>query len=179
MTSSLVQIKQLAHRLESTSSAERIEALGELQSLARSDPATVGEAALLKAFKILREHSNPEEYAEALDLTSRLISCSDKAAARGNSSIILSDARNVELLLELLEHEDMTVGVMTSQILTELHVADGNLLEVRIQDCPDGKELHHPASLGFKLSTREQKLETHEVRKCCNPHLLFAPKLLR
>lgn len=134
----VVQVKQLAHRLESTSSAERIEALGELQSLARSDPATVGEHALQKGFKILREHSNPEEYAEALDLTSRLIGCHDKNAARNNSQIILSDAGNVELLLELLEHEDMTVGVMASQILTELHVADGNQLEARIQDCPDG-----------------------------------------
>eukprot|EP00981_Chlorochromonas_danica_P004341 scaffold867_cov176-Ochromonas_danica.AAC.28 len=138
MTSNIIQIKQLAHRLESTSSNERLEALSELQSLSRNDPINVGEQALLKAFKILREQSNPEEYCEALDLTSRLISCSDKTAARRNSDLILSDGGNVELLLELLEHSDLTVGVMTSQILTELHVSDGVQLEQRIQDCPDG-----------------------------------------
>lgn len=141
---SVVQIKQLAHRLESTASAERIEALGELQSLARSDPGTVGEIALLKGFKILREQSNPEEFAEVLDLTARLISCNDKSVARANSTIILSDAGTMELLLELLEHADLTVAVMTSQILTELHEADGALLEARIQECPDGEPLIAP-----------------------------------
>ncbi len=139
MSSALLQIKQLAHRLESTSSPERIEALQELQSLARSEPASVGEHALSKCFKILREQSNPEEYAEALDLASRLINCRDRNAARNNTSIILSDSGNVELLLELLEHEDLTVSVMTSQILTELHTADSVSLEARIQECPDGK----------------------------------------
>ena len=44
----------------------------------------------------------------------------------------------VELLMDLLEHEDLTVGVMASQIMTELHSLDGPLLESQIQKCPDG-----------------------------------------
>lgn len=139
MSNVILQIKQLAHRLESTVSSERVEALQELQTLGRSDPASVGDIALASGFKILREHGNPEEYTEALDLTSRLISCSDKTVARKNSSIILADARNIELLLELLEHEDLTVGVMTSQVLTEIYAANRESLEAAIQQCPDGK----------------------------------------
>ena len=40
--------------------------------------------------------------------------------------------------LDLLEHEDLTVGVMTSQILTEVHAIDPMKLEECIQDCPAG-----------------------------------------
>jgi hypothetical protein len=43
-----------------------------------------------------------------------------------------------DLLLELLGHEDMTVGVMASQILMELHMRAGTALERAIQQCPDG-----------------------------------------
>lgn len=39
---------------------------------------------------------------------------------------------------DLLEHEDLTVGVMTSQILTEVHAIDPMKLEECIQDCPAG-----------------------------------------
>lgn len=45
----------------------------------------------------------------------------------------------MDLLLDLLEHEDLTVGVMTSQILTAIHAIDGSILEKQIQDCPAGK----------------------------------------
>lgn len=43
-----------------------------------------------------------------------------------------------DLLLELLGHEDMTVGVMASQILMELHTRAGTALENAIQQCPEG-----------------------------------------
>lgn len=134
-----LQMKQLAHRLESASSSDRIDALQELQSLARNAPDLVGEYALKKTFDLLREQSSAEEYAEALDLTSKLIKCRDKKIALANTKIILEDVGNVELLLDLLEHNDLTVGVMTSQILTELHGNDGASLEACIQACPDGK----------------------------------------
>lgn len=139
MASSSLQVKQLAHRLESASSADRIEALQELQTLSRTSPDVVGEYALRKTFDLLREQSSAEEYAEALDLTSKLIKCRDKKIALANTKIILEDTSNVELLLDLLEHSDLTVGVMTSQILTELHGNDGSTLESQIQQCPDGK----------------------------------------
>ncbi len=134
-----LQVKQLAHRLESASSTDRIEALQELQTLSRTSPDVVGEYALRKTFDLLREQSSAEEYAEALDLTSKLIKCRDKKIALANTKIILEDTSNVELLLDLLEHSDLTVGVMTSQILTELHGNDGSTLESQIQQCPDGK----------------------------------------
>ena len=134
-----VTIKQLAYRLESSSSNERIDALQELQSLARSAPDLVGDIALRKTFDLLREQSSAEEYSEALDLTSRLVKCRDKNIALANTRTLLSDTNNVELLLDLLEHSDLTVGVMTSQILTELHANDGPALEAQIQQCPDGK----------------------------------------
>ncbi len=139
MASSSLQVKQLAHRLESASSTDRIEALQELQTLSRTSPDVVGEYALRKTFDLLREQSSAEEYAEALDLTSKLIKCRDKKIALANTKIILEDTSNVELLLDLLEHSDLTVGVMTSQILTELHGNDGSTLESQIQQCPDGK----------------------------------------
>ena len=40
--------------------------------------------------------------------------------------------------LDLLEHEDFTVGLMTSQILTEVHAIDPLRLEECIQECPAG-----------------------------------------
>ena len=39
---------------------------------------------------------------------------------------------------DLLEHEDLTVGVMASQILTEIHAIDALKLENCIQNCPAG-----------------------------------------
>jgi len=137
-TNNTLAIKQLAHRLESASSNDRIEALQELQSLARSSPDLVGDIALQKAFELLREQSSSEEYCEALDLTYRLLKCKDKETAKANTKILLSDIANVDLLLDLLEHSDLTVGVMTSQILTELHSNAGSALEEQIHNCPDG-----------------------------------------
>lgn len=133
----IVAVKQLAHRLESASSSERVEALSELQSLARTSPDVVGEIALLKTLNLLKDQSSPEEYCEALDLILRLIKCRNKDVSKINTILILDDPANVELLLELLEHSDLTVGVMTSQILTELHANEGKILEQQIQQCPD------------------------------------------
>lgn len=42
------------------------------------------------------------------------------------------------LVSDLLEHEDLTVGVMASQILTEIHAIDALKLENCIQNCPAG-----------------------------------------
>jgi hypothetical protein len=44
----------------------------------------------------------------------------------------------VELLLDLLEHSDPVVGVMTSEILTSIHSVAGSSLELAIQECPAG-----------------------------------------
>ena len=160
-------IKQLAHRLESASSSERIDALQELQSLARTSPDLVGEIALKKTFDLLREQSSAEEYSEALDLTSRLVKCRDKAIALANTRTVLSDTSNVEMLLELLEHEDLTVGVMTSQILTELHANDGSTLEAQIQQCPEGNYHLYSLQLKFNLDScfcRNDKIDSKTAR---------------
>lgn len=136
---STVSIKQLVSRLESSVSAERIEALQELQTASRTSPDSVGEIALRNVFDLLRSQSSSEEYSEVLDLTSRLIKTRDRDAALKNAQRILSEEGNVELLLDLLEHSDLMVGVMTSEILTELHTNDREGLESQIQHCPDGK----------------------------------------
>lgn len=138
MSTQAVTVKQIASRLENATSLERIDALQELQSIAKQSPEIVGEHSLNKVLDFLKEQGSSEEYQEALDLIYRLVKCRDKVAAQKNTAIVLGDARSVELLLELLEHEDLMVGVMTSQILTEIHANDGATLESQIQMCPDG-----------------------------------------
>lgn len=133
-----VVVKQLAFRLENATSIERIDALQELQSITKTEPDVVGAISLQKVLDLLREHGSSDEYQEALDLIYRLIKCKDKGAAKANSTLILSEQSNIELMLDLLEHEDLMIGVMTSQILTELHANDGLQLETQIQLCPDG-----------------------------------------
>jgi len=147
----IVVINQLASRLENATSTERIYALQELQSHAKVNPDIVGSFSLKKVLDFLQEQGSAEEYQEALDLIYRLVKCRDKVAAASNANIILGDTNAVELLLDLLNHEDLTVGVMTSQILTEIHAANGPSLELQIQQCPDGKVIHTP-SVHFCLS---------------------------
>ena len=133
-------IRQLSNRLEDASSKERIEALSELLSLARTHSQLVGAEALERILQLLRENGSIEEYQEALDVIHRLVrkTAQSASAAIDNSNIILSDTRNVDLLLDLLEHTDLTIAVMTSQILTEIHLINGASLEAKIQLCPDG-----------------------------------------
>lgn len=138
MSTQAITVKQIASRLENATSLERIDALQELQTIAKQSPEIVGEHSLQKVLDFLKAQGSSEEYQEALDLIYRLVKCRDKSAAQKNTAIVLGDARSVELLLELLEHEDLMVGVMTSQILTEIHANDGATLEAQIQMCPDG-----------------------------------------
>lgn len=136
----IVVINQLASRLENATSVERVYALQELQGHAKQVPEVVGSLSLKKVMDFLQEQGSAEEYQEALDLVYRLVKCRDKAASKSNTDIILADVNAVELLLDLLNHEDLTVGVMTSQILTELHANSGANLELQIQQCPDGEK---------------------------------------
>jgi hypothetical protein len=136
--SMVVGVRQLVNRLEDATSSERLDALQELQTLTRTEPQSVGEYALQKVLDFLKEQGSTEEYQECLDLIDRLIKTKNKGAAIANTNIILSSTGNIELLLDLLEHEDLTIGVMTSQVLTELHTTVPLRLEACIQDCPDG-----------------------------------------
>jgi hypothetical protein len=138
MSQVAVTIKQFTDRLQNATSSERLVALQELQGLARSEPAIVGECALQRVLDFLKEQGSTEEYQESLDLIDRLVKCRDRTAAAANTSIILSSVSNIELLLDLLEHQDLTVGVMTSQILTEVHANEPRVLELQIQECPAG-----------------------------------------
>ena len=135
----IVVVNQLASRLENATSIERIDALQDLQSHARTAPEIVGSLSLKKVLDFLQEQGSAEEYQEALDLIYRLVKCKDQRAAKANTDIILDDGNAIELLLDLLNHEDLTVGVMTSQILTEIHACNGSSLEMQIQQCPDGR----------------------------------------
>lgn len=135
----IVVVNQLASRLENATSVERIDALQDLQSHARTAPEIVGSLSLKKVLDFLQEQGSAEEYQEALDLIYRLVKCKDQRAKKANTDIILDDGNAIELLLDLLNHEDLTVGVMTSQILTEIHACNGSSLEMQIQQCPDGR----------------------------------------
>jgi hypothetical protein len=135
----IVIVNQLASRLENATSVERVYALQELQSHAKASPDLVGSLSLKKVLDFLQEQGSAEEYQEALDLIYRLVKCKDQRACKANSEIILGDVNAVELLLDLLNHEDLTVGVMTSQILTEIHACNGAALEMQIQQIPDGR----------------------------------------
>lgn len=133
-----LQILQLADRLEDASSNERLEAIQSLHQLAKSYGSLVGECSMNKLLDLLREHGSVDEYQDILDLIIRLLSKKDQMTATINAKLILSGNRNIDVFLDLLEHDDITVGVMTSQILSELHSLHGDLLETEIQNCPDG-----------------------------------------
>lgn len=60
---------------------------------------------------LLKENGEPDEYTEALDLISRLVNPKYGKAASDNATILLGDVKTVELLLDLLEHEDGLVNV--------------------------------------------------------------------
>ena len=138
----IVKVKQLRNRLENATASERIDVIVELQTLSRTEASLVGEIALQKVLDFLKEQGSAEEYQESLDLIDRLIKVRDRVAASANTEIILSNNGNVELLLDLLEHEDLTVGVMASQLLTEVHAIAPLKLESCIQDCPDGSSIY-------------------------------------
>lgn len=131
-------IKQLLNRLEDSSSSERLNAIQELQALARTSPDYVGDLSLQRIFKFLYEQASPEEYQETLDLVIRLVKCREINVASANVNKILSESANIELLLDLLEHQDLTVAVMANQVLTEIHNNNGTELEKQIQECPAG-----------------------------------------
>lgn len=99
--STVVTIRQLTSRLENATTSERLDALQELQTLARSEAKLVGDHALQNVLDFLKEQGSAEEYQESLDLIDRLIKTRDKNAAAANTSIILSNVGNVELLLGL------------------------------------------------------------------------------
>ena len=139
----LIHLRQLGNRLESaTSGDERIDALRELQHISRNYPEEVGDHCMRAVLELLQEQGGYEEYMEALDLILRLINSKNTSAASLNTARILAEpgksSDNVDILLELLAHDDMTIGVMSSQILMELHNRAGTALENAIQLCPEG-----------------------------------------
>ena len=104
-------VKQYLHRLDDSSSIERVNALQQLQNLSRSSPDIVGHLAIPRIFKFLYEQNIAEECMETLDVIVRLINKSrNNDASLANVNMILSSSSNIELLLDLLEHEDLTVG---------------------------------------------------------------------
>ena len=138
--SQTVLIKKLANRLENAASVqERLVALQELQSLAKTEAEEIGIYALQIVIDQLTHAEDSDEYLEILDLLEKLEKLKNKEVNIKNSKSILSESRNVETLLELMGHEDITISIIASQILTELHANDGLYLEKTIQQCPNGK----------------------------------------
>jgi hypothetical protein len=108
------------------------------QSYAKKNCAEVGQHTLQMVVDILKENGEADEYTEALDLISRLVNPRYGDAAKGNAEILLGDVMTVELLLDLLEHDDGLVAVMASEILTNIHSLEADRLEGMIQMCPAG-----------------------------------------
>lgn len=122
--STIVTIRQLTSRLENATSIERLDALQELQTIARSEPKLVGDHALQGVLDFLKEQSSSEECEESLDLIDRLIKTRDKIAASSNAEIILSVTGNVELLLGKIE---WTYASFCSEDSTERLISTCNI----------------------------------------------------
>ena len=132
-------IKKLANRLENAATAQdRAIALKGLQALAKSDAEEIGLYALQIVIDQLTRTDDTDEYIDILELMELLVKSKNTEANIKNSKSILSESRNVETLLELMGHDNMTISIISSQILTELHVNDGIYLEKTIQNCPNG-----------------------------------------
>jgi hypothetical protein len=139
MAQQVVQsIRQLAARLEDATSSERIQSLEDLQTLSKQHPSQVCEIALRSLLDVLQERGSAEEYLETLNVLDILIKTSDSAISLKNVNSILSEGGSVEMLLDLLDHSDSTVGVMASQILSQLQSINGGKVESMIQNIPDG-----------------------------------------
>ena len=139
MAQQVVQsVRQLAARLEDATSSERIQSLEALQTLAKQHPSQVSEIALQSLLDVLQERGSAEEYLETLNVLDILIKSSDSVISLKNVNAILSEGGSVELLLDLLDHSDSTVGVMASQILTQLQSSNSVKVESMIQNIPDG-----------------------------------------
>ena len=132
-------IKKLANRLENAASyQDRSSALKGLQSLAKSEAEEIGSCALQIVIDQLTRTDDTDEYIDILELMQMLVKSKNVEANIKNSKSILSEIRNVETLLELMGHDNMTISIISSQILTELHANDGVFLEKIIQQCPNG-----------------------------------------
>ena len=95
----IVTVKKLTSRLENATASERLDALQEFQTLARTEAKLIGEYALQRVLDFLKEQGSAEEYQESLDLIDRLIKTRDRQAAIANTGIILSSIENIALLL--------------------------------------------------------------------------------
>ena len=114
-------IRQLAVRLEDSTSNERIQALEELQQLAHSYPGDVCDIALERLFLCYRSGARSVEYLETLNVFDALIKSTDRVVSRKNVNAILSESSRMDLFLDLLDHEDATIGVMASQSIAAMH----------------------------------------------------------
>lgn len=161
----VASIRQYINRLDDSVSSERLKSLLELQTLSKTFPKLVGENCIQRLFVFLYEQGSTEEYQETLDLIIRLVKCKDTSISTNNVALVLQETRNVELLLDMLEHEDLAVAVMVNQVLTEIHSRDNASLERLIQDCPAG------------MNKLLQRLSDHLREEVRNQALVFVKQL--
>lgn len=191
------RIRALTFRLEDSTKDERLKALSELQTIAKRESHLVAELSTQSLMEALQEQGEAEEYAEVLSVFDILVKAEEDDVAFANLEILLQDRVNVEVLLELLEHTDMTVSVTTSQLLVDMHNINGDKLEQLIQDCPDGMNklllrlpnqntevLRNQAlTLLLKLTAKNVEIKKtlvfNEVRTCSSQayRLSFQPQL--
>lgn len=108
----------------------------------------MGSQALPLILELLKDQGSVEEYQECLELVGRLLKTNvDREAAVANASTVVTETGNIEIFLDLLEHEDGLIGIMASDLLRDLHSLAPSQLETAIHDCPAGmnKLLHRVA----------------------------------
>ena len=131
------EVKQLISRLDNArNSNERLETLEKINSFCRSN-AEQGIQFLSRLVELLHDEGSAEETQECLDIIFKLMKF-DPSKDHHNINVLLQESSNVELLLDMLEHQDITVAVMTSQILSQIHTQNPHVLENAIQSCPNG-----------------------------------------
>ena len=131
------EVKQLISRLDNArNSNERFETLEKINSFCRSN-AEQGIQFLSRLVELLHDEGSAEETQECLDIIFKLMKF-DPSKDHHNINVLLQESSNVELLLDMLEHQDITVAVMTSQILSQIHTQNPHVLENAIQACPNG-----------------------------------------
>jgi hypothetical protein len=92
----------------------------------------VGKNALPVLFHLLKKLTEPDEYIDSLELILKLVKSKANSTAKMNTQVILEEMAHMEFLLDLLDHEEILIAVMASEILTNMH----SLLRAMISSKP-------------------------------------------
>lgn len=143
----LLEMETLAQRLEYCTGSELLSTLEELEAHAASRP-DLGTAVIPALFGLMSDPSSAgaEATQQAVEVVSRLASpkvASEKArraAEAANGSAVAGSARNVVILLDLLESEvcETYTVVVVLELLATLAASNGEALRAAVLEAPAG-----------------------------------------